>query len=92
MNELRRVRNIGDPDRQAVVIAEHMPTADVQQLVAMDEIDASRRQIQELRHALTGLLDFTDRHRATLPEHGHDCYELWKIEQEYAQQLLREAT
>lgn len=38
--------------------------------------------------ALESLVDFTDRHRVTYPTHDHDCYERWKIEQEYARRTI----
>jgi hypothetical protein len=46
----------------------------------------------DLAEALVSLLDYTDRHRVSVPMvHDHDCYELWSIEKEHVRRLLAEA-
>lgn len=47
-----------------------------------------RDQISALRHSLSSVLDWADRHRISYPEHDHDCFEEWCAERDYARILL----
>ena len=54
-----------------------------------DEVARLAANVIELRFALSGLLSYVEAdHRCTITQHGHDCYELWKVEQEFSRSVL----